>query len=1022
MDAISFVLGIKSSHLRSSHLRDLVYRGRVLRTSKINGDGSATLTGGEDQDHGNSYPGADDGSTQRSTQNSQSERGDPKTAWVMAVYEDDAGEEQLWKRTITNQGTSEYRINNRVVSAQQYNEALEAENILIKARNFLVFQGDVEAIASQSPRDLTRLVEQISGSLEYKAEYDRLKEAAEQAAENQTFHLNRRRGINSEIKQYQEQKKEADSYARKTDERDEAIVTHILWKLFHFQRVMDESNDEIQKHHEELKEFRRGLEKYETRLEEARRDQARATREAAKIERGLKRKQKEIEEQENGLVPVAEKIAITSKTVKDYDGKILEITREADSQSGIVSKLRKDLDLVAKAQAKWETAWKQSARQEGRELNESDLQEYKKLREQLNARASADQSRVDALARQLKTDEETVSNLKSKFDSATWQVQKLEEDIKVNSGRKAGIEDQVIAASDEINAKKKEFNALTSERLRTAQKQTELDEKLQEILRTLLEADDGRRQSEKELRMKETIATLKRIYPGVRGRVGELCKPKQKKYGDAVSTVLGRHFDSVIVDTEKTAKECIQYLRDQRTGQATFIPLDTIQVKAISSSLKGMHPGMRMAIDTIEYDHALERAMSYACGNAMICDDLSIAKYICYEKGVEAKAVTLDGTVIHKGGLMTGGRGPGQQNSRRWDESEVESLRKVRDKLLAELSALPKDNRRGGAEEILQGELTGLEQRVSCGKEEIKALERNLASTRKELGFAKRQLTEVQAKYEEKLQSLQRLRTDLAAHKETVSRAEDEIFREFCERLGYSNIRDYEAQQGSRQQEAAQKKLEFTMQKSKLESQLSFESQRLQTTQDRITRLKERSLKDEELLADLQAESDRTRSALDLLNAELDQLRTQLEEQNDKVAKKAEKVAERRRDYQKRSKEVEGTLKTIAGLEADIQRNAAGRYNLLRRCKLEEIRVPMTQDSANLDAIPIDQRVQADPDAMDVDEDPASDGGQQVAVSDYGVHIDFDGLDDDLKEVGNLRSDTIKGKLMEFVVECRRDC
>ena len=148
-----------------------------------------------------------------------------------AVYEDDAGDEQLWKRTITSQGASEYRINSQVVTAQQYNEALEAENILIKARNFLVFQGDVEAIAAQSPQDLTRLIEQISGSLEYKAEYEKLQSEADQAAENSTFQLQRRRGINSEIRQYQEQKKEAENFQNKTDERDAAIVTHILWKL-----------------------------------------------------------------------------------------------------------------------------------------------------------------------------------------------------------------------------------------------------------------------------------------------------------------------------------------------------------------------------------------------------------------------------------------------------------------------------------------------------------------------------------------------------------------------------------------------------------------------------------------------------------------------------------------------------------------------------------------------------------------------------------------------------------------------
>jgi structural maintenance of chromosome 1 len=58
---------------------------------------------------------------------------------------------------------TEYRVNEKIVSYVDYNDYLEKENILVKARNFLVFQGDVEAIASQSPKDLTKLIEQISG-------------------------------------------------------------------------------------------------------------------------------------------------------------------------------------------------------------------------------------------------------------------------------------------------------------------------------------------------------------------------------------------------------------------------------------------------------------------------------------------------------------------------------------------------------------------------------------------------------------------------------------------------------------------------------------------------------------------------------------------------------------------------------------------------------------------------------------------------------------------------------------------
>jgi len=88
MDAISFVLGIKSSQLRSSQLRDLIYRGRILKES--NG-----LNGREDEDEEDGEP------TQTQTQrtNGEDEERGPRRAWVMAVYEEDNGKEIRYKRT-----------------------------------------------------------------------------------------------------------------------------------------------------------------------------------------------------------------------------------------------------------------------------------------------------------------------------------------------------------------------------------------------------------------------------------------------------------------------------------------------------------------------------------------------------------------------------------------------------------------------------------------------------------------------------------------------------------------------------------------------------------------------------------------------------------------------------------------------------------------------------------------------------------------------------------------------------------
>jgi structural maintenance of chromosome 1 len=995
MDAISFVLGIKSSHLRSTHLRDLVYRGRVLRHSTINDDGSATKLGL------NGHADGEDGSDIDESQDTQRERNDPKSAWVMAVYEDDAGDEQQWKRSITNQGVSEYRINNRVVTAQQYNEALEAENILIKARNFLVFQGDVEAIASQSPKDLTRLIEQISGSLDFKAEYERLKSESEQAAEQQTFQLNRRRGINSEIKQYQEQKREAENYARKADERDQAVITHILWKLYHFQRQIDESSAEIQRHQEELKEYRRGVEKYERNLEEAKKEHANVGRGVSKAERAIKKKEKEIEDKSNSLVPVEEKIEVTNKKLQKYAGRIAEITKEQTSQANGVKQHEKDLKVVEKAQAQWDNEWKKTMEKKGAQLSDNDFHEYKKLKEDVNKQTSANQIKLDNLKRQRKADEETVNSLKSKVESTEWQLKSLENDISMISERKENANRTVKETSKEIDAKKKELNSMTSERLRVTQNRTELEEKLQEVLKKLVDADDGRKQNEKDVRIKEMISTLKRIFPGVKGRVSDLCKPKQKKYDEAVSTVLGRHFDAVVVDNEKTAKECIQHLRDQRAGQATFIPLATIQTKSVPGNMRGMHPRMRPAVDVIEYDTSIERAISYACGNAMVCDDLNTAKYLCYEKNIDAKAVTLDGTVIHKAGLMTGGRGPGQQNTRRWEDNEVEALNKMKEKLLNDIRALPQGHRRGTEEETLQGALAGLEQRSAYAREELKGLDRNLESKAKEVDFAKRQLSDVQPKYQDKFRSLQGLDESIQDFQNEVSTIEDKVFQGFCQRLGYDDIRDYEARQGSLQQEAARKKLEFTTQRSRIENMLSFERQRLESTQDRIKALHAQEQRDRTLIAELETERETVQSEIDVFNAELEQFQEQLEEQKSLHDKTAEKLAEHRREVQKRNKNVESTLKAISSLEGDVQQNSSSRYALLRRCKLEDITLPLAEGSASLDQLPIDDLVQADADAdaMDVDEDPNSSALQPPAVQDYGIEVAFDDLDDDLKEV-----------------------
>lgn len=993
MDAISFVLGIKSSHLRSAHLRDLVFRDRVLRTSKINTDGSATTNGVHSQINRNevveevSHP-AD------TTQ----ERHDPKSAWVMAVFLDDAGDEQFWKRAITTQGGSEYKINDRLVTAQQYNETLEAENILIKARNFLVFQGDVEAIASQSPRDLTKLIEQISGSLEYKAEYEKLKDQADQALENQNFALHRRRGINSEIKQYTEQKNEADSYARKADERDQAIITHILWRLYHYRRSIIESSAAVQQHKDELQEQRRGIEKYDKALEDAKREQAKVNREVSKIEKGIKQKEKEVESKENGLVPIAEKIQITTKNSESRRKRMLELSQQRDLKSGDVKQLAKNLKVVEKAQSVWDAEFAKRAAQGGKELGQADIHQYNSLKEEVNKQASTEQGKVDSLTRQKKADEETVNSLRTKVDNFSSRIERLKEELRDIDEHITHTNGEVKQTSKEIGEKKKACGECRSERIHTDQLRTEKYEKLQEVSRKLGEAEDGRQQSEKDVKLKAILADLKRNFSGVKGRVTELCKPTEKRYATAVSTVLGRDMDSVIVENAKTAIECIAYLGEHRRGHLTFLPLDTVQFTAHTSNIKGQQRGCRMALDTINYDRSLERAFSHICGNAVVCDNYGIAREFVHEKRNDVKAVTLEGTVIHRGGNMTGGQND-KNESRRFDDNETDSLRHLQEKLQRELESLPDTRRNRSEEETLEGEVTGLEQKLSYTKDELIGRERNRSDKQKELAHMKKELATAKPQFDGKQKEFDDLETHLKSGQDTVNQIQDRIFSDFCHRLQFRDIREYEGLQGTLQQEGAQKKLEYSQQRDRLESQLKFRQQQLQDLHTRIKEFDDHIQQDKMLMADLKTKEEASQNELDTLMVELDQSNEQLEQGKAKYDQKAERVAEQRREVQKRGKAVDSILKTIEGLEADRQLKASGRYSLLRRCKLENIQIPLEENSTGFDRLPLDDILQIDGDAMDIDDDQGGTTLQSSEVQDYGIIINFDDLDEDLREV-----------------------
>jgi structural maintenance of chromosome 1 len=142
---------------------------------------------------------------------------------------------------------------------------------------------------------LTKLIEQISGSLELAAEYDEALKAQERATENATFNYTKRRGINGEIKQFKEQKSEAQRFERLVEEREELIMRKHLWKLYHIEEGIEEHVRQIKSQAKSMGSLKKEQAVHDKALGKAREEQASARSEVLSKEKKIKKAEKALE-------------------------------------------------------------------------------------------------------------------------------------------------------------------------------------------------------------------------------------------------------------------------------------------------------------------------------------------------------------------------------------------------------------------------------------------------------------------------------------------------------------------------------------------------------------------------------------------------------------------------------------------------------------------------------------------------------------------------------------------------------
>jgi structural maintenance of chromosome 1 len=309
MDAISFVLGVKTSQLRSNQLQELIFKDE---TSAFD------------------------------------------TANVVAFYEHDSKVTEF-KRIILPNGSSEFRINNKTTSFKEYLKVLEKENVLVKARNFLVFQGDVEQVASQSPKDLTMLIEQISGSFELKEEYDRLKALQDTATESSTLNFSKKRQINQEMKQMTEQKTEAKRFEKLKEKRQKLIELAHLWKIYHLEKQLKEIEQErenLGKSQGEYKAKKASLQQEGKKQKQA---LAKFIKQATRLEQQVSGKDKEVLDYKPEMLEVEEGLKHTKLKLISSQAELNEIQVNHAKQEKDLQTLEKDLKNINLAIAEHES-------------------------------------------------------------------------------------------------------------------------------------------------------------------------------------------------------------------------------------------------------------------------------------------------------------------------------------------------------------------------------------------------------------------------------------------------------------------------------------------------------------------------------------------------------------------------------------------------------------------------------------------------------------------------------------------
>lgn len=590
----------------------------------------------------------------------------------------DAGQIIKVERHIYRSGDSEYRIDGKKVRLRDVHD-LFLDTGLGRDSFSIISQGKVEEIFNSKPEERRAIFEEAAGVLKYKTRRKETESKLQQTQDN----LDRLEDIIYELdNQIKPLAKQAENARKFLDldgqrkaiyldvlvaqikenkaeleltEEELTQVQELLTSYYQKREELEEENQSLKKKRQDLQaqmakdqgslmdltslisDLERKLALSKLESEQVALNQQEAQTRLTALEDKRKALSKEKAEKEGNLEQLEESLAENNKELNRLEAELLAFSDDPDQmiellRERFVALLQEEAD-VSNQLTRIENELENS-----RQLSQKQADQLEKLKEQLA------------------TAKEKASQQQAELESAKEQVQKLLADYQASSKEQEEQKVSYQAQQSQL------FDRLDSLKNKQARAQS-----LENILRNHSNFYAG---------VKSVLQEKARLG-GIIGAVSEHLT-FDVHYQTALEIALGASSQHIIVEDENAATKAIDFLKRNRAGRATFLPLTTIKARTISSQNQdaiAASPGfLGMADELVSFDKRLEAIFKNLLATTAIFDTVEHARAAARQVRYQVRMVTLDGTELRTGGSYAGGAN--RQNNSIFIKPELEQLQK----------------------------------------------------------------------------------------------------------------------------------------------------------------------------------------------------------------------------------------------------------------------------------------------------------------------------------------------------------